>query len=153
MVAVTVLSISLFFLISKVSRPSEVRIVLESNSTRVEKIPNLYTSTDMILISFLSLAAGGSAVYLLSRPTEEESATQTEGARRNDWEKQVRELHGNERTVYESIMSSEGVAFQTEIIKGTGLSSGTVSILLSRMEARGIIEKRRSGMQNLIMLK
>ena len=50
-------------------------------------------------------------------------------------------------------MESEGVLLQSEIVKKTGLGKGTVSITLGRMEARDLLEKKKNGMVNVVLLR
>jgi len=45
------------------------------------------------------------------------------------------------------------VLFQSEIVERSGLPKSTVSLTLDKLEAKGIVERRRSGMSNVVILK
>ncbi|MEM5855204.1 MAG: hypothetical protein QW472_02700 [Candidatus Aenigmatarchaeota archaeon] len=62
-------------------------------------------------------------------------------------------LQGNERKVYELVIGAGGSIFQGDLISKTGFSKVKVSRILDRLETNGLIERRRRGMVNLIVLK
>jgi len=62
-------------------------------------------------------------------------------------------LSPNERKVLSLLMSKGGVAFQSEIVEGLGLPKSTVSVILDKLEARGIVERRRRGISNIVIVK
>lgn len=59
----------------------------------------------------------------------------------------------DERKVVEVLNDGEGAAFQSDIIKKVGYSKVKVSRILDRMEQNGIVERKRRGMANLVVLK
>ena len=71
----------------------------------------------------------------------------------SDFMKTVGELKGDDKVVYNMLVDNEGTMFQNELIKGIGYSKVKVSRLLDRLEMKNIIERRRRGMANLIVLK
>ncbi len=151
-IATVLLALSLFLLAAKLTRPSTVHITVEGEETTVEQIPNLYTTADVVWMVVLSMVAAGSIVYLLTQQPEAKKQA-LEEHRRKRWEETRNSLAGNEKTVYGVILASEGVAFQSDIVKKTGLGKGTVSIVLGRLEARDLLERKRSGMMNVVLLK
>jgi len=54
-------------------------------------------------------------------------------------------LKGNERKIVEILAEDGGVVFQSEIVEKSGLPKSTVSLILDKLEAKGIVEKRRNG--------
>lgn len=73
--------------------------------------------------------------------------------KKREWEQTLKTLDGDERAVYEIISASDGVVFQSDIVDKTKFPKTKVSRVLDRMEAREIIERRRRGMSNVIVLK
>jgi len=69
------------------------------------------------------------------------------------WERIHSGLKGNEKKIYGCILESEGVVPQGDIVRETGLSQGTVSTTLGRLEARDLLEKRKAGITNVIILR
>ncbi len=55
--------------------------------------------------------------------------------------------------LYEKIFAGGGVMFQSDLVEQSGFAKAKVSRILDKMEARGIVEKRRRGMTNAVVLK
>ncbi len=72
---------------------------------------------------------------------------------KDNYQNIMKDLNKDEKTVLENIINSEGSAFQSELIEKTGFSKVKISRLLDRLEGRGIVEKRRRGMSNMVVLK
>ena len=146
-----ILLFSLFALGVKFLEPSTVNIVVGDEDTRVDQIPNLFTSNDVAWIAVFSMLVAGAIVFLFSQqPTHNETRVDT---KLKHWEEIHKKLKGNEQSIYGIIMESEGVLLQSEIVKKTGLGKGTISIALGRMEARDLLEKKKNGMVNVVLLK
>ncbi len=62
-------------------------------------------------------------------------------------------LDQDERRIYRTVLDAGGSIFQGEIVKRTGLSKATVSRIIDRLEVKGILERKRRGMSNLVVLK
>ncbi len=59
-----------------------------------------------------------------------------------------------ERTVYNFIKENKGSVYQSEIVKETGLNKVKVTRILDKLEHNdGIIERKRRGMTNIVVLK
>ncbi len=69
------------------------------------------------------------------------------------WSKNLKKLSGDEKTVYENLMGSEGVIFQTDLVEQSGFPKAKVSRILDKMEAKGLLERKRRGMANAVVLK
>ncbi len=68
-------------------------------------------------------------------------------------EKIAETLKDDERKVYDTIVGSEGAAYQHDIVTKTELSKVKVTRILDMLEARGLVERKRRGMSNLVVLK
>lgn len=73
--------------------------------------------------------------------------------KKKEWEQTLRALDGDEKKIYGIISDSNGVVFQSDIVEKTDFPKTKVSRILDRLEARDIIERRRRGMSNVIILK
>ncbi len=96
-------------------------------------------------VAFVLLGIG---VFLLLRdkkyhPTEKQ----------RNMEKIVSALKGDEKKICEIIKDSGGAIFQSEIVEKTKLSKVKVSRILDKLEGKGLIERRRRGMTNLVLMK
>lgn len=65
----------------------------------------------------------------------------------------IRSLEGEEKSVYQAIVDSEGFVFQNELIQKTNLNKVKVSRILDKLEGKGLVERRRRGMSNVVVLK
>lgn len=70
-----------------------------------------------------------------------------------DLKTNISKLGGEEATVYRLITSQDGMMYQSDIIKQMGLTKVKVSRILDRLEGQGIIERKRRGMTNVVVLK
>ncbi len=62
-------------------------------------------------------------------------------------------LEGEEKLVYEKIKEADGYIFQNDIMNKTDFSKVKVTRVLDKLETKGIIERRRRGMSNIVVLK
>jgi uncharacterized membrane protein len=74
-------------------------------------------------------------------------------ARRAEWEESADSLANTERVVYETVLDADGVLPQSEIVENTEFSKATVSRALDTLEARNLIERKRRGVGNVIILQ
>lgn len=64
-----------------------------------------------------------------------------------------KKLQGDEKKIYEIIASNEGVIFQSELTEKLGFPKARVSRNLDKLEGKGLIERRRRGLSNVILIK
>ena len=62
-------------------------------------------------------------------------------------------LSEEERFVYGLLKAGSGSKYQSDMIRETGWSKVKVTRVLDRLESRGLVERRRRGMTNVILLK
>jgi uncharacterized membrane protein len=93
-------------------------------------------------ISFFILAVG---IYLVFMPQHalEKSMQPVD----------LSKLEEDEKKVYEMLKAANGSMFQGEVIKQLGYTKVTVSRLIDKMEQKGVVERKRRGMANLVVLK
>ncbi|MBW3018898.1 DUF2250 domain-containing protein [Candidatus Woesearchaeota archaeon] len=91
----------------------------------------------LIIIAFgISFAVLAGGVYLTLKHTK----------------KPVTGLDADEKKVLE-IVKETGSAYQSDIIKQTEFSKVKVTRIVDKLEQKGIVERKRRGMTNLIVLK
>ena len=98
----------------------------------------------------LDFVIGGFGAFLVHKSRQ---ARKFSSAKRQELEKTLKELDGDEKRVYELISVSDGVVFQSDIVEKTGFPKVKVTRLLDRMEHRGLLERRRRGMSNIVLIK
>jgi len=62
-------------------------------------------------------------------------------------------LEPEERQVLEKVIEKEGSAFQSLLVESTGFGKVKMTRILDRLEGKGIIERKRRGMTNVVVLK
>jgi len=102
----------------------------------------------LIILTSLGVLVGMFTYYYLMDSFKEEKESLTEGA-----EETLRFLDKETRKVMETIIDQDGEIHQSKIVEKTGLDRVKVSRKLSQLEDKGIIEKEKSGVSNLIKLK
>ena len=108
-----------------------------------------------ITIAFvLSFLVGIAGLYLLIAPARE---AHTGKADHHSGEPQavvdVSKLDDEEKKVYELLQQREGSMYQSDLIKETGFSKVHVTRILDKMEGKKLLERKRRGMTNIIVLK
>lgn len=73
-------------------------------------------------------------------------------ARRNEWEETAKRLADNEADIYETVLEADGVLPQNDIVEQTDLSKATVSRTLDSLEVKNLVERKRRGMGNIVLL-
>ncbi|MBM3200728.1 MarR family transcriptional regulator [Candidatus Woesearchaeota archaeon] len=62
-------------------------------------------------------------------------------------------LSQDEKTVFEKVIESEGSIFQSDLVDKTSFPKVKVTRVLDRLEGKGLIERKRRGMTNVVILK
>ncbi len=62
-------------------------------------------------------------------------------------------LQPDEKKVYGLIQDAGGMIFQSELVEKSGFPKARVTRLLDRLESKDVLERRRRGMTNAVMLK
>ena len=65
----------------------------------------------------------------------------------------LKSLQNDERKIYDLIINSDGFMFQNDLMSKTGFSKVKISRILDKLEMKGIVERRRRGMANIVVLK
>jgi len=69
------------------------------------------------------------------------------------WKKLVKTLEGEEKQIYELIGSAGGFMFQNELVEKSKMNKVKVTRILDKLEAKSLVERKRRGMANVVMLK
>jgi DNA-binding transcriptional ArsR family regulator len=152
------LAISSFVAALKLLQPTSLNVTIYSSNgaKSLTSIPGLYTIGDMVTVSISMLIAGLSAAILLFPPKEFRNQPLSEtllNERRAKWDNLAKTLKDDEARIYQTILDSGGIMHQRDIGVKTRLSKTTVSRTLELLESKGLVEKRRRGMANVILLK
>ena len=64
----------------------------------------------------------------------------------------IKKLEPDEKKLLEMV-SSQGAIFQSEVVEKRGLNKVKVTRILDKLESRGIVERKRRGMTNVVILQ
>jgi uncharacterized membrane protein len=98
----------------------------------------------------MTLVLGGFGFYLFSKSRQIEKL---DSQKKMKWNREINTLKKDEKEIVEKISSSDGVVFQSDLVDQLGISKVKVSRILDRLEHRGLLERRRRGMSNIVLLK
>lgn len=67
--------------------------------------------------------------------------------------KMVGDLPEDERKIFGELAKNDGSVFQNDLINTSGFSKVKISRILDRLETKGLVERRRRGMANMVVLR
>ncbi len=158
----TVLAAAIFiasFLVLALKLLSPTPVQISDEGVLSQVVPRLFTSIDVLEIGLALILMTATAVYLIMHdhvtaadPAQNTSAVDVMEERQQRWEEVAKTLKEDEQTLYKAIIEN-GIINQSELAKKTGLSKSSVSRALYGLESRGLIERKRHGMGNVVLLK
>ena len=144
--------VSSFAIVIKILTPITVQIIIEGTIVELTEIPNIYTAWDLVITSVSCAILGSSLIYLFIEDKIQQPHLPP--SIQDNWNNIVENLtHPDEKAIVTLIIAEGGTMFQSQLVEKSGFSKTKVSLVLDRLEARNIVERRRHGMSNVIVLK
>lgn len=153
LLAAAALTVSAFFLFQKLLLPRTIQIIVEGQQVYVQEVTGVYTFTDIIIVMISSVVMGACILYLLLPLHFRAELGSLASFKVSPNKKILDSLRQDERKIYELILNNDGVIFQSKLVEISGMPKSTVSLILDRLEAKGLVERRRRGMSNIVILK
>ncbi|MDD5417608.1 MAG: MarR family transcriptional regulator [Candidatus Nanoarchaeia archaeon] len=72
---------------------------------------------------------------------------------KKSYEEVMKELDEEGKKVLEAIIEDKGTIFQSDLSEKTNMNKVKVTRVLDKLEGKGIIERKRRGMTNVVILK
>lgn len=72
---------------------------------------------------------------------------------KKDYSKITKTMTSDEKKIFSIVLESKGAIFQSEINEKSGFDKVKVTRILDRLEGQGLVERRRRGMTNVVILK
>jgi uncharacterized membrane protein len=152
--------------------PAPVSVTIGADTVYAGTTRTVPRTVDVVVLTVAAFGSGASMATLLSGPRRTSALTQettgshhTAGgdqdpepteelleARRREWNETADRLADTERIVYETVLEADGVLPQNEIVESTEFSKATVSRTLDTLEAKELIERKRRGVGNVVIL-
>ena len=123
---------------------------LDMNTCPVHQANSFWSSLSWMIttafgIDFLIFAVGVYAAFFYKSLNKE--------SRKEFRQIDLSKLDNDEKKVYGIIKSKNGSAYQSDLIKETGFSKVKITRVLDKLELKEVLERKRRGMTNLIILK
>lgn len=115
---------------------------------------NFQTTLSLVFIGLLLLMGVSLILFSEEENKVTESTTTQEGQKMNDdaYQQVVKELHPEEKEVFQKIIDAQGSIFQSELATQE-LTKVKITRILDKLEGKGLIERKRRGMTNVVILK
>jgi len=152
-VIIIAISIALFFIIFYMTQ-TIINLRLELHKScplPPEECP--YKSsvpTESVVAFVFVIAIGIFGLFLTITAKQTEKITHQQKIKLSET---IKTLQDDEKNILKLINESEGFILQGDLIEKTGYSKVKVSRILDRLEAKNLVERRRRGMSNIILLK
>lgn len=72
---------------------------------------------------------------------------------KENYDKILNGFNADEKLALEKIIDAQGTIFQSDLVEKTGLSKVQITRILDKLEGNGLIERKRRGMTNVVILK
>lgn len=72
---------------------------------------------------------------------------------KEEYKEIIEKLKDDEKVIFEQVIEAQGTIFQSDIVDKTGFAKTKVTRILDRLEGQGLIERKRRGMTNVVILK
>ncbi len=150
---------SVFILGIKLLNPTPIQIFVEGSNATVSQIPGFFTFADVVILILSSFVLCASGMYLLffdgaeSNSVEKPAGKIVLEERKKEWEKVSKTLKDDEQKIYKAIIDSDGIVNQSDLTEKTEISKSNVSRALDLLESKGLVERKRRGMGNIVLLK
>jgi Ca2+/Na+ antiporter len=101
-------------------------------------------------------------LYLIFFGTEEKIVTKIKKVReqlqpkkitKENYQKVMQSLSAEERKLLQFLIESQGSIFQSELVEKSGMSKVKITRILDKLEGRDLIDRKRRGMTNIVLLK
>ena len=145
------LLISSFVLVNKLLNPTPIQIIVsgEGQPIVVREFVT-YTLIDVIMVVASTIIVCMTSFYILFSTRFEGEALNPSNSIESDIKFALRLLEGDQKKIFLLIVESGGSILQSEIVEKSGFSNAKVTRILSELESKGLIIKRRYGMTNKI---
>lgn len=70
-----------------------------------------------------------------------------------DFSKEIKDMNSEEKAVFDKIIEANGSIYQSDLVNKTGLTKVRVTRILDKLEGKALIERKRRGMTNIILIK
>lgn len=151
-VGLMVIGIAIVFFFIVMSFNQALEDIVNENCTHGIQCPMQTTLKTQKVISYsligLLVIVGGFVTFLFKEKHIGKKVLSNE-----EKKKLLEKLDVDEKKIVELINGKEGSMYQSDVMKELELSKVKVTRILDRLEGKGILERKRRGMTNIVILK
>ena len=138
----------------KTVNPTPIQISVEGSDVQFSNVPVLFNLMDCVILVIFAFILGITTMYLVLAEARTDRKIEEKGMEEQKrWEHTMKTLKDDEKTTYETIFLEDGLMYQSDLVKETGFSHAKVTRCLDALENRGLLERRRKGMGNIVLLR
>ncbi|MFH1376841.1 MAG: MarR family transcriptional regulator [Candidatus Woesearchaeota archaeon] len=152
-----IIGIAIIFFVIVMSFNNALQTIVNTSCTHGDTCPMQTTlKTQQIvsysLIGLLVLVGIFVAFFIGDEKTTTHIITQNT-LTEEEKKKKIENLDDEEKQIIQFILNKEGSVFQSDIIKETGFTKVKITRILDRLQGKGLIDRKRRGMTNIIIIK
>jgi hypothetical protein len=119
---------------------------------------NFQTNVGIGIMSFIVLIG----LYLIFFGKEEKIVTRLKKIKeqiepkkitKENYKKIMNGLSSDEKLILGKVIDSQGTIFQSDVVNKTKFPKAKVTRILDKLEGKGLVERKRRGMTNVVILK
>ena len=152
-VGILIIGIAVVFLFVVMSFNNALETIVAVSCTHGDSCPMQVTLDTQKGISYglIGLIIIGGALLMFFMKDEKESGT-THGTPTTK-KTEYKDLDAREQHIISLLQGADGSMFQSDIVKETKQSKVKVTRVLDKLEGKKLIERKRRGMANVVLLK
>lgn len=144
---------SMFVLTVKLLQPVSIQLIFDEQKIEFTQQPAFYSLGDVVISAASAFTAGVCMICLALGVGEVAQGVRAPDVK-VDLSRVLESVEDEDEKVILSLVAEEGgSAFQSDLVERSGFSKGKVSLVLDRLEARGMVQRKKSGMTNLVTIK
>ncbi|MGV8150860.1 MAG: helix-turn-helix transcriptional regulator [Candidatus Woesearchaeota archaeon] len=105
-----------------------------------------------ISLAIISAVAIVGLYFIFFARDDDKILVQSKKVEKKDYSKVLKDLSIEERYVMNRLIDAQGSVFQSDLVDGSH-TKVKVTRILDRLEGKGLIERKRRGMTNIVLLK
>ena len=107
----------------------------------------------IVILVGIYLIFFGKEEVIITKVKKVKEQIKPEKITKENYKKIMETLDEDEKKVLGEVINSEGTIFQSELVAKTAFTKVKVTRILDRLEGKKLIERKRRGMTNIVILK
>lgn len=114
---------------------------------------NFQTNISLGIMALIALVGLYLILFSEWETTKDKIKTEQKEISKEAYQEMIKGLDATEKEIIAKVIEGKGAIFQSDLVENTGLSKVKVTRILDKLEGRGLIERKRRGMTNVVILK